>query len=109
VTDIVDFRVSDTLAVGHDALQVIIFRKESDNVAIHNKHPRFDGAVWKAVRFIHISKKMLLVHLREFGWREPVESCSHCARGACLTGRASGGTSSPGSRITAPARYVTVS
>ena len=43
--DAVDFRVDERFAVGHNALNTIIFRKISDDVTIKSNFQRFDGAV----------------------------------------------------------------
>ena len=74
--DVVDFRVDERFAVGHDSLNTIIFRKVSDDVTIKSNHPRFDGAVWNAIRFIYIDKAVLLRDLRELGAAEAAETCS---------------------------------
>ena len=73
--DVVDFRVDERFAVGHDALNTIVFRKISDAVNIKSNHPRFDGAVWKGVAFIYLDKRVLLRVLREMGVHA-AETCS---------------------------------
>ena len=74
--DVVDFRVDERFAVGHDALNTIVFRKISDAVNIKSNHPRFDGAVWKGVAFIYLDKRVLLRVLREMG----VHAAETCGR-----------------------------
>ena len=73
MSDIVDFRVDGRLAVGHDALQTIIFVVTGRKPM--NGYPWFDGASWKATRFIHIKKSVLLRNLRELGWLGSPETC----------------------------------
>jgi hypothetical protein len=75
VKDVVDFRVDERLAIGHDAMNTIIFRKVSNDVTVKSHFPRFDGAVWKAARFIYRDKAVLLRDLRELGAAEAAETC----------------------------------
>lgn len=75
--DTVDFRVSETLAIGHDSLNVIVFRKEGKPG--QKGRPQFDGASWRAVSFIYKDKRVLLRCLRELGWKGGPERCPRLA------------------------------
>lgn len=63
--DVIDFRVNDRLAVGHDPLNTIIFTPKSPGNATGVP---FDGQRWKAVYFVYLDKAVLLRALRDFGW-----------------------------------------
>lgn len=65
VADSIDFRVGYRYAIGHDALNTIIFKHVS-----HKRlrgYPWFDGGSWKAIMFVYSDKAVLLRELRELG------------------------------------------
>lgn len=64
VADRVAFRVNDTLAVGHDALNAIVFAARKKP---HAPSPQLDGQSWVARYFVHRDKAALIVFLRELG------------------------------------------
>lgn len=68
MTDIVDFRITDTIAVGHDDRNVIVFKRVG---AARGKGVSFDGYEWRAVYFIYRDKSVLLRCLREMGVERP--------------------------------------
>lgn len=65
MADSIDFRVDDRYAIGHDALNTVIFKRVSDKQM--RGYPWFGGASWKAVRFVYSDKAVLLRELRELG------------------------------------------
>jgi hypothetical protein len=70
--DVVDFRISDKLAIGYDDFNVIIFRVNGHKEV--KGYPWFDDASWKAIYFVYMDKAVLLRALRDFGWKEPPET-----------------------------------
>jgi hypothetical protein len=70
MSDIVDFRVSDTVAIGHDDLNVIIF-VASRGATERSKCVWWDGQGWRARYFVYRSRAALLTFLRELGCVDP--------------------------------------
>lgn len=81
MTDQIDFRISEKLAIGHDPLNVIIFRRKGIAKA---RELNFDGDAWQAVQFIYRDKAVLLRCLREMGLQAPERHATLAAMPADL-------------------------